>query len=50
MPRDFEQALLKVKEAIEITSPAGAKNEELAVEPMWKEKLLQEIAEGLSEI
>lgn len=46
MPRDFEQALLKVKEAIEITSPAGARNEELAVEPMWKEKLLQEIAEG----
>ncbi|MBP1964233.1 response regulator [Paenibacillus aceris] len=46
MPRDFEQALLKVKEAIEITSPAGAESQEPAVEPMWKEKLLRELAEG----
>ncbi|MCY9660074.1 response regulator [Paenibacillus chondroitinus] len=46
MPRDFEQALLKVKEAIEITSPTGAIHEEPAVEPLWKEKLLQELVEG----
>ncbi|MDD9270963.1 response regulator [Paenibacillus sp. GCM10023248] len=46
MPRDFEMTLLKVKEAIEIAAPDGAVLQEFRKGPVWKEKLLQELAEG----
>ncbi|MFD0698963.1 response regulator [Paenibacillus sp. GCM10027628] len=46
MPRDFEQALLKVKEAIEESSPVSKVKPADDVEPLWKEKFWMDLTEG----
>ncbi|MFC5446987.1 response regulator [Paenibacillus aestuarii] len=47
MPRDFERALLQVKEVIERTAQTGGEKKEAAMEPMRREKLLLDLAEGI---
>jgi len=46
MPRDFERSLLQVKEAIERTALTGGESKDAAMEPMRREKLLLDLAEG----
>jgi two-component system response regulator YesN len=46
MPRDFEQALLKVKEAIEESSHTNEEKRDTRIEPMWKEKVLLDLVQG----
>ncbi|SEC75524.1 response regulator [Paenibacillus sp. GP183] len=46
MPRDFEQALLKVKEAIEESSHSKEEKRDTRIEPMWKEKFFLDLAQG----
>ncbi|MEC0227570.1 response regulator [Paenibacillus alba] len=46
MPRDFEQALMKVKEALEEASPNREEKQSASAQPLWKEKLLLDLVEG----
>ncbi|UUZ83344.1 response regulator [Paenibacillus sp. P26] len=46
MPRDFEEALMKVKEAIEEASSISGEKRSAAMEPMVKEKLLLDLVQG----
>ncbi|MCY9670311.1 response regulator [Paenibacillus alginolyticus] len=46
MPRDFEQALMKVKESLEEASPNSEEKQSASAQPLWKEKLLLDLVEG----